>query len=218
MLICSYLSGAIPTGYWVAKAVKGIDIRKEGSGSTGATNVLRCVGKKSALFVFFVDIFKGYAPVAVSMHLQDTYWSTITWLPPYTISAICAFLSIFGHSRSIFLQFQGGKSAATTLGALLALNPLGGFSTFMVWLIMLGLSRIVSLASIVASVACPIIYFVLKTPPAIFGFGTVACFFVIYRHRANVKRLIDGTEPKIGQKAKVAQQGDEAVQNDKTTT
>ncbi|HMO22503.1 MAG TPA: glycerol-3-phosphate 1-O-acyltransferase PlsY [Candidatus Melainabacteria bacterium] len=168
VILASYILGSIPTGYWIGKISKGVDVREIGSGSTGATNVLRCVGKKEALIVLFVDIAKGYLPVAVALHLQTTQPQLMPAdLFPNLAGVLAAVSSIFGHSRSIFLQFTGGKSAATGLGTLFALHPLGALGTLFVWLAVLFSSKIVSLASISAAVACPTIMFILKAPPAI---------------------------------------------------
>lgn len=121
LIVLAYVAGSLPTGYWMG-LTKGIDIRTVGSGSTGATNVLRSVGKKEALVVFVVDIAKGYLPVWWAMTLEPSLWSSLG-LPPYTIPVAVAVMAVVGHSRSIFLNFTGGKSAATGLGTCLALNP-----------------------------------------------------------------------------------------------
>lgn len=204
-LLVTYLCGAIPTGYWVGKA-KGIDITKEGSGSTGATNVLRCVGKAEALFVLIFDILKGYGPVAFAIATEPSHWSKIPHLPPHTISVVAALIAIIGHSKSVFLGFKGGKSAATTLGTLLALNLAVGLLTFTTWLVVLFLFKIVSVASIVASVACPILFAIFHSPYMVQGFSIIACIYVIARHQTNIKRLLAGTEPKIGKKSEAVQE------------
>lgn len=203
VILASYILGSIPTGYWIGKISKGVDVREIGSGSTGATNVLRCVGKKEALIVLFVDIVKGYLPVAVALHLQTTQPQLMPAdLFPNLAGVLAAVSSIFGHSRSIFLQFTGGKSAATGLGTLFALHPFGALGTLFVWLAVLFSSKIVSLASISAAVACPTIMFILKAPPAILAYAVIAFFYVTLRHRSNIKRLLDGTETKYTDKPK----------------
>lgn len=178
---------------------KGIDIRTVGSGSTGATNVLRSVGKKEALVVFMVDIAKGYLPVWWAMTLEPSLWSSLG-LPPYTIPVVIALMPVVGHSRSIFLKFTGGKSAATGLGTFLALNPLAAGIIFAVWIIVLAASKTVSLASTSASAAAPFVSYFCGAPPAIIGFSVVGSLYVIIRHRSNLKRLMSGTEPRIGRK------------------
>ena len=194
----AYAAGSIPTGYWMG-LTKGIDIRKVGSGSTGATNVLRSVGKREALVVFIGDIAKGYLPVWWAMTLEPSLWSSLG-LPPYTIPVAVAFMPIVGHSRSIFLRFTGGKSAATGLGVFLALNPMAAGIIFATWLIVLATSKIVSLASISASALTPLISYFCGAPSTIIGFSVVGSLYVIIRHRSNLKRLMNGTEPRIGEK------------------
>jgi acyl phosphate:glycerol-3-phosphate acyltransferase len=198
LILLAYAAGSIPTGYWMG-LTKGIDIRTVGSGSTGATNVLRSVGKKEALVVFIGDIAKGYLPVWAAMTLEPSQWSSLG-LPPYTIPVAVAFMPVFGHSRSIFLKFTGGKSAATGLGTLLALNPLAAGIIFAAWIIVLAASKIVSLASIGASALAPLILYFCGSPPTIIGFSVVGSLYVITRHRSNLKRLMNSTEPRIGKK------------------
>lgn len=198
LLLLAYLAGSLPTGYWMG-LTKGIDIRTVGSGSTGATNVLRSVGKMEALVVFIVDIAKGYLPVWWAMVLEPSLWSSLG-LPPYTIPVAVALMPVLGHSRSVFLGFKGGKSAATGLGTFLALNPLAAGIAFAAWLGVLVVWRIVSLASISAAAAAPFIAYFCGSPPTIVGFAVVGALYVIVRHRANLTRLMTGTEPRIGKK------------------
>jgi acyl phosphate:glycerol-3-phosphate acyltransferase len=198
LILLAYVAGSIPTGYWMG-LTKGIDIRTVGSGSTGATNVLRSVGKKEALVVFMVDIAKGYLPVWWAMTLEPSQWSSLG-LPPYTIPVAVAVMPVVGHSRSLFLKFAGGKSAATGLGTCLALNPLAAGIIFAAWIIVLAASKIVSLASISASAAAPFVFYSCGSPPTILGFSVVGSLYVIIRHRSNLKRLMNGTESRIGKK------------------
>lgn len=196
LMLLAYVAGSIPTGYWMG-LTKGIDIRTVGSGSTGATNVLRSVGKKEALVVFIVDIAKGYLPVWWAMTLESSLWSGLG-LPSDTIPVAVALMPVVGHSRSIFLNFTGGKSAATGLGTFLALNPLAAGMAFAAWIIVLAASKIVSLASIGASALAPFVAYFCGSPPTVIGFSVVGSLYVIVRHRANLKRLMNGTEPRIG--------------------
>lgn len=196
LMLLAYLAGSIPTGYWMG-LTKGIDIRAVGSGSTGATNVLRSVGKKEALVVFIADIAKGYLPVWWAMKLEPSLWSSLA-LPSDTIPVAVALMPVVGHSRSIFLNFAGGKSAATGLGTFLALNPMAAAIAFAAWLVVLAASKIVSLASISAAVLAPFAAYFCGSPPMVIGFSVVGSLYVIVRHRANLKRLMNGTEPRIG--------------------
>jgi glycerol-3-phosphate acyltransferase PlsY len=195
-MLLAYLAGSLPTGYWMG-LTKGIDIRAVGSGSTGATNVLRSVGKKEALVVFIADIAKGYLPVWWAMSLEAPLWSSLG-LPPDTIPVAVALMPVVGHSRSIFLNFAGGKSAATGLGTFLALNPMAAAIAFAAWLGVLAASKIVSLASISAAVLAPFAAYFCGSPPMVIGFSVVGSVYVIVRHRANLKRLMNRTEPRIG--------------------
>jgi acyl-phosphate glycerol 3-phosphate acyltransferase len=213
ILLClfAYVLGSVPTGYWLVKLVKGVDVRTVGSGSTGATNVLRAAGKGPAAFVFFFDIFKGWLAVTVGIWVTTQVWpsgglpdrlDTSSVILQYALlPPLCGFLCVLGHSRSIFLKFGGGKSAATALGGLIGLNYLCAGSTFAVWLIVLGVGRIVSLASIAAGLAAPITMYLAGGAPSFVVYAFVAGMYVVIRHRSNMKRLIAGTEPRLGQKA-----------------
>lgn len=204
MIAIAFVAGSIPTGYWVAKAVKGIDIREHGSKSTGATNVLRCVGKGPALFVFLFDVFKGWAPVAAAVYLDGGKAEWMILGLAHTCAPLCAVAALVGHSKSIFLGFQGGKSAATGLGTVTALNPMVGAVLFATWLLILGLTKIVSVASIGAVWMLPVYFWLFHDPAPHIAYGFTALVYVTWRHKANVKRLMEGTEPKLGKKAKEA--------------
>jgi len=200
--LVGYLSGALPFGYWVAKQWKGIDIREHGSGSTGATNVWRCVSKEAGVAVFFLDLLKGLAPVVLARYLDEgglvQAWSAY----PHVVPFLVALAALIGHSKSVFLGMQGGKSAATGLGTLFALNPLGGLFTFLTWLLVVKIGRIVSVASILAVFMCGVYFYLLKSPPVFVLYCILGFLYVTYRHKANIKRLLEGTEPKLGDKPK----------------
>lgn len=215
-IVLGYLIGAIPTGYWVGKAVKGIDIREHGSKSTGATNVLRCVGKGPAAFVFFFDIFKAYAPVWIAANYATQISSLGPAVPPNLISVnllpvMVAVAELIGHSKSIFLGFTGGgKSAAVALGSVFAMNPLAAFLSFLTWLSILGTTRYVSLASILATASSAVWVYIVNmhfhehAQWAYILYCSLGGSYVIYRHKANITRLLSGQEPKIGQKSEPA--------------
>ncbi len=201
LILLAYLVGSIPTGYWVAKALKNIDIRKEGSGSTGATNVLRCVGAGPAVFVFICDILKGFGVVWLAIWCDAAGLLPGVPLPDWKlIPTMVALVSLVGHSKSIFLGFQGGKSAATGLGTVLAMNPLAAVEAFGTWLAVLGVSRYVSLASILAAISAGIWMFCNRAPAGYVDYCILGAVYIILRHRANIRRLISGTEPRLGQK------------------
>ncbi len=184
-----YLLGSIPTGYWVGRWWGGIDIRQQGSGSTGATNVLRTLGKGPALLVLLVDTAKGAAAVALGSALGSPWWVVVA-----------AFGAVVGHSRSCWLGFRGGKSVATSLGILLAMAWPVALATFGVWLLGIALTRIVSFSSILAAVAAPLLMWALGQPLPYGLFALVGGVYVIAAHRRNIERLLAGSEPRLGQK------------------
>ncbi len=212
LCLCAYLLGSIPTGYWTVKLCKGIDVRTVGSGSTGATNVLRAAGKGPAGFVFFFDIFKGWLAVWIAVVVHQL-WVSHSGLPPelqlstdsplvqYALMPpLCGLLCVVGHSKSIFLKFGGGKSAATALGGLIGMNYLCAAGTFGIWLFVLGVSRFVSAASIAAGLGAPVTMYLAGGAPSFVVYAFVAGMYVVVRHRSNMKRLIAGTEPRLGSK------------------
>ncbi len=187
-IIIGYLSGSIPTGYWIGR-LKGIDLTEIGSGSTGATNVLRSLGKRAALATFFLDVLKGFLPVYFAMKLQ----------PCTFLTAMVAVFCIIGHSKSIFLGFKGGKSSAVGLGILIALSWKVSLIIFLIWLSVAAISRYSSLGSIIAVPFAPILLYLFHKPvPYIILTIFAAVYIVLIRHRENIQRLIKGTEPKIG--------------------
>ena len=200
LVITAYLLGSIPTGYLLGRYVQGIDIREHGSGSIGATNILRTLGKKAAITVLTLDLLKGVLAVAlvsVVISIQATEIRQ-NWQPWLETSAAMA--AVLGHSKSIWINFTGGKSVATSLGVLLVMNPIVALGTLAVFLIMLALSRIVSLSSISGAIAVNVFMIILQEPLAYMLFAALAGVYVIWRHRNNIGRLLAGTEPRIGKK------------------
>lgn len=206
-LVIAYLLGSIPTGYLAVKLIKGIDIREVGSGSTGATNVLRTLGKGPGAFVLVVDCMKGVMAIAVVYFLFQ-YIENHSLVPatvnptlwqPWVVT-LAGLASVLGHSKSIFLGFTGGKSVATGLGILLAMNWQVGLATAGVFAVVVAISRIVSLSSIASAIAVSIVMLLLHQPLPYFLFAISAGLYVIFRHRSNIQRLLAGTEPKLGQK------------------
>jgi len=201
-LLIAYLLGSLPTGYWAGRWLTSIDIREHGSGSTGATNVLRTLGKPAAITVLVIDMAKGMLAVAV-VRAWFT-WSSLDWIPlawqPWLIVG-AATGAIMGHSKSILLNFSGGKSVATSLGVLWVMNPWLALGTLGSFLVMLALTRIVSLSSITGAVAVNLFVLLLHQPLPYFLFSLVAGTYVILRHQTNIQRLRQGTEPKLGQKS-----------------
>jgi glycerol-3-phosphate acyltransferase PlsY len=200
LLIIAYLIGSLATGYWLAKAIKGIDIREVGSGSTGATNILRTLGAPAALFVLLIDVCKGALAADLVHLLPDNISTQIPeqWQP--WLIAGTAVAAIVGHSRSIFLNFTGGKSVATSLGAFLLMTPQVGLIALGTFLLVLAIFRMVSLGSITAALSLVVFMFILREPLPYTLLGIFASTYVIIRHRANMQRILTGLEPKIGQK------------------
>ena len=192
--ILAYLIGSIPTGYIIVKLKTGQDIRQVGSGSTGATNVKRVLGKKWFFIVMLLDALKGALPVLISKY----FLSAGMLLDPYGIYAVaCAVFVIVGHSKPVFLGFKGGKSVASGVGTILALSPLAGLIIALIWGAVTYISRYVSLGSIVALVLSPFIMYFLNAPAAYVAYCALAAVYIVYLHRENIKRLIDGNENKV---------------------
>ena len=192
----AYLLGSIPTGYLAGRLLRGIDIRQHGSGSTGATNVLRTLGKGPALAVLIVDVLKGVAAILLARWLFPWLQAPAAWLP--WAVCLCGLAVLLGHSRSIWLGFTGGKSAATGLGVLLALSWPVGVGAAAVFVAVLALVRIVSLASMLAAVTAAILVCVLPEPLPSRLLVIAGGLYVLALHRANIARLLAGTEPKVG--------------------
>ncbi len=207
IIVFAYLLGSLAPGYWAGKLLQGIDIREHGSGSTGATNVLRTLGKGPALIVLLVDILKGVGAISLAQlpGSFDGFQTLIpagldfaSWQPWLTACAGIAVL--LGHSKSIFLNFTGGKSVATSLGVLLAMNWIVGLGTLATFLVVLALTQIVSASSITGAIAVSLLMVVLQQPLPYLLFAIAGGTYVIWRHWANIQRLMAGTEPRLGQK------------------
>ena len=186
-LLLGYVFGSIPCGLWLVQAFHGIDIRDYGSRNIGTTNVFRTVGAKTAALVLIGDMLKGIAALAVI--------SRFTANP--AIVAITALGALLGHNYSLFLGFKGGKGVATGLGLFLYMLPAGAAAGFAVWALIVLITRYVSLGSVVAAVVAAGTGWYLGYPLPYAVFGTLACLFVIIRHKENISRLLNGTESKI---------------------
>ncbi len=202
-LVIAYLFGSTPTGYLAGKLLKGIDIREHGSKSTGATNVLRILGKWPALVVLIVDVLKGAGAIIVARW----FYTVLSTLPPTEFDlqiwgpwgvSLAGLAVLFGHSRSIWLNFTGGRSAATGLGVLLALSWPVGLGAAMVFAVVLAIFRMVSLSSILAALAAVVLICSLEQPLPYRLLVIAGSIYVIVRHRANIQRLLAGTEPHLG--------------------
>ncbi|MFM2431145.1 MAG: hypothetical protein RLZZ511_2358 [Cyanobacteriota bacterium] len=190
ILLAAYGLGSFPTGFLACKWLKGIDIRSVGSGSTGATNVLRTLGKPAGIAVFVIDVLKGVAAILLAKHLGAADWLIV----------VAGLAGILGHSKPIWLGFKGGKSVAISLGVLLAMDWRVGLCAFGVFLATIGVTRIVSISSIAAAVGVVALMLVFGLPLPYVLFAVLGSAYVIGLHRANIRRIMAGTEPKIGQK------------------
>lgn len=206
-LAIAYLLGSTPTAYVAGKLLKGIDIREHGSKSVGATNALRVLGKGPGLAVLVIDLLKGVAAILFVRWLAAWTCSSPSVTPPagldlqaWTPWAVClaGLAVVLGHSRSIWLGFAGGKSAATGLGVLLAMSWPVGLGAAAAFGLALAISRIVSLGSMLGALTAIALVCGLEQPLAYRLLVIAGGVYVIVRHRANVQRLLAGTEPRIG--------------------
>ena len=189
--LLAYIIGSIPTGYIVVKVAKNEDIRKIGSGSTGATNVKRVMGKKWFFIVLLLDALKGATPVFLAAWFVSAYSQ---WGLAPVIAATCV---ILGHSKSIFLGFTGGKSVASGVGTIIALSWQVGLLTALIWAIITYTSKYVSLGSIIALAISPFLMYLFKQPVCYIIYCAIGAVYIIWLHRENIKRLIKGEENKV---------------------
>jgi acyl phosphate:glycerol-3-phosphate acyltransferase len=197
----AYFLGSLPTGYLAGKLLQGIDIREHGSGSTGATNVLRILGKVPGSIVLLIDALKGILAVLIASSLFNfNLFPTLPLEWQAYLVPLAATGAVLGHSKSIWLNFGGGKSVATGVGVLLAMSWQVGLATIVIFGISIAISRIVSVSSIAGAVSVTIWMLVFDRPLPSVIFAIVGGIYVIWRHSTNIQRIIAGTEPKLGQK------------------
>lgn len=189
-IIIGYIFGSIPSGLVLVKMVCGIDIRDYGSKNIGTTNVFRTVGGRMASIVLIADVVKGILAVLLVRYLFESNLQ---------LELLTAIASLLGHNYSIFLGFKGGRGVATGLGLILLFMPDVCIFSFTVWLVIVFVTRYVSLGSIVGAFITPIVAYFRGYPIELVLFALAACVFVIVRHYENMKRLIAGTESKIKQ-------------------
>jgi glycerol-3-phosphate acyltransferase PlsY len=200
LIIGSYLLGAVPFGFAIARA-RGVDIRAVGSGNIGATNVGRALGKKWGFFVFGLDVLKGLIPTMIARHLHD-HEAGLTVV-------LTGFAAIAGHNWPVYLKFKGGKGVATSCGVFLAIFWQGVLIAFGLWVVVVAISRMISLGSILASLGLLAAALILQEKPLgsdgglyVTLFAGLGAFLSIIRHRANIGRILNGTENRIGGKKK----------------
>ncbi len=201
VFLLAYLCGSLPTGYLAGKLLQGIDIREHGSGSTGATNVLRTLGKVPGSIVLLLDALKGVLAVTIARELftLDLFPTLPSQWEDYLVP-LAATGALLGHSKSIWLKFGGGKSVATGVGVLLAMSWQVGLATIAVFSLTIAISRIVSISSIVGALSVTLWMVVFARPLPALVFAIVGGIYVTWLHRKNIDRLLAGTEPKLGQK------------------
>ena len=192
--VTAYLLGSIPTSIWIGKGFYGIDVRQHSSGNAGATNTIRVLGWKAGIPVFFVDSLKGFAAanLVVFAHIESGTNLHVN------IQLLLGFCALIGHVFPIFADFKGGKGVATLLGVVIALSPIPAALTFGVFLIILFIFKYVSLGSIIAGCAFPIIIFSLfpESPISLKIASIIMSLVLISTHRKNIKRLLRGEESK----------------------
>lgn len=220
----AYLVGSIPFGLIAGRVLKGVDIRTVGSGNIGATNAARVIGWKWFPFILLLDAMKGFGPTALAGLLNDRGILGYSAILDYVI--IAAVASLAGHAFSVYLKFKGGKGVATGLGVMLAITglpppdpgsvgmpmlvtviPVPTLCAVGVFVLVLALTRYISASSVLATSSIPPFYWLFTWPVTLDNpyrsrliFIVLACAFVVWKHRGNMKRLLKGTEPRVGQK------------------
>jgi acyl phosphate:glycerol-3-phosphate acyltransferase len=191
-LIVSYLLGAIPTGYIIARKLKGIDIREHGSGNVGATNVKRVVGNKAGTVTLVLDFLKGLLPV-----LGATFLFPAATDPYHLMPVLSGIFAVIGHSKSIYIGFSGGKSVITSLGMMVGLQPTAAMVVAAIAVSAIKISRYVSVGSILGAALTPIAFWLFGAPPSQICFTLFMALYVIFLHRSNIQRLLKHQENRI---------------------
>ncbi|MEP6663483.1 MAG: glycerol-3-phosphate 1-O-acyltransferase PlsY [Verrucomicrobiota bacterium] len=208
--LAAYLLGSIPTGYLVAKA-KGIDIRSVGSGNIGATNVFRILGKPAGIFVLLADAAKGFCACwlipGLVLKLSNGNIGSRLELEIYfkileQLAIVAGIAAILGHNYTCWLKFKGGKGIATTAGVMIALAPWAFLIVLTIFLLVAFGTRYVSLGAILASFCLPFSVWICRGTKTMIGVMAALGALAIYKHKANIKRLLNGTESRMGQKKK----------------
>ncbi len=210
MVICfivAYVIGAVPFAYIAGKTLKGIDIRDYGSGNVGATNVLRTLGKGPGIIVLLLDMVKGAAAVTLVplafLKINGADFPVSNEL----LKVICGVAAIAGHIWTVFLRFRGGKGVATTVGVFLGLTWVSMLTAGAVFIIVVFLTRYIALGSLSLGISLLVANLLLGCPVEYAALSGAVLLLVIYTHRSNIRRLMNGTENKLGRKAQVAKEG-----------
>lgn len=222
VLFISYLLGSIPSAIWVGKAFKGVDVREHGSGNAGTTNTFRVLGWPSGVTVFILDFMKGFVPSfwlsAIAFDLFSGPLAPPAWDVEAFLKIFCGVMAVVGHMYPIFANFKGGKGAATACGMLFGIEPISISISFTIFGLIIWITKYVSLASITATALYPITLLIMRyglgweVDGSIIVFGIIIASGIIYRHRSNIERLLNGTENKIGSgKHKIGNEKKEAA-------
>ena len=192
LAVAAYLLGSIPAGLVVSHIFHGVDVRQQGSGNIGTANVLRVAGRRAAIMTLLFDAAKGFFPVVAARALGLPLW----------VLLLTGAAAVIGHNWSIFLRGRGGKGIATSLGVFAALAPLAMLLALGVYILVLLVSRYASLASLLMMLSIPLWLGMLDYSPIYWLFAAALALLAIYRHRANIRRLLSGTELKISRRSK----------------
>ena len=197
-LLAAYLLGAIPTAVWVGKSFYGIDVRQHGSGNAGATNTFRVLGKKPGAFVMLADILKGWAATSLANVL--VMLEVISPEKLILFKIIMGILAVIGHIFPVYVGFKGGKGVATLMGMVLAIQPVAALICLAIFMVVLLVSKYVSLGSMMAAIAFPLLLLLPRfhpDEPLLIVFGFILSLLVILTHKKNINRLLQGQESKI---------------------
>ena len=187
LIILSYFFGAIPSGVWIGKIFKNIDVRDYGSKNSGATNSYRVLGAKLGIAVLIIDVLKGFIPLYIASKFNLEYNDLV----------ILGLVAILAHTFSCFISFKGGKGVATSLGVFLFLAPVITLILLVIFILVVYFTKYISLGSITAAFLLPIFTFFTHRDTYLFTLSVVIAIFVIYRHKTNISRLLSGTENKF---------------------
>lgn len=187
LIILSYFFGAIPSGVWIGKIFKNIDVRDYGSKNSGATNSYRILGAKLGIAVLIIDVLKGFIPLYIASKFNLKYNDLV----------ILGLVAILAHTFSCFISFKGGKGVATSLGVFLFLAPVITLILLVIFILVVYFTKYISLGSITAAFLLPIFTFFTHRDTYLFTLSVVIAIFVIYRHKTNISRLLSGTENKF---------------------
>ena len=187
LIILSYFFGAIPSGVWIGKIFKNIDVRDYGSKNSGATNSYRVLGAKLGIAVLIIDVLKGFIPLYIASKFNLKYNDLV----------ILGLVAILAHTFSCFISFKGGKGVATSLGVFLFLAPVITLILLVIFILVVYFTKYISLGSITAALLLPIFTFFTHRDSYLFALSVIIAIFVIYRHKTNISRLLSGTENKF---------------------